>query len=438
MDKNYDVNIENMVLGMLITDPKSIVYHFTKLSHNLFYDKNNQLIFDVIDKKFKANEPIDLVLVCLELERINRKDLDTHVINITSSVTSSANLEYYIIVLVELYIKRDFIHQFKTLITLASDPTEDIFNLRDKAFSTFENLFIDKFIEQNKSINSFPQLINLVEDKSKKIGNQQLPGLRTSLGIINKAIGGWQNADLTIVAGRPGMGKTAFMIQQIIDVAKQGKSCAVFSLEMSSEQIAGRIVNNFTDIPNYSILRKGMSVDEWKTFHYYKDNLSSLPIHIDDTPAITINNLRLKARMLRLRYNIDIIFVDYLQLMSADSKFNNREQEISTISRSLKALAKELNIPVIALSQLSRKVEERIDKRPLLSDLRDSGSIEQDADEVIFLYRPEYYGIEFWGDEYNNSKTNHQIEIIIQKNRQGGILSERYGVDLPTSKFYEL
>lgn len=438
MDKNYDVNIENMVLGMLITDPKSIVYHFTKLSHNLFYDKNNQLIFDVIDKKFKANDPIDLVLVCLELERINRKDLDAHVINITSSVTSSANLEYYIIVLVELYIKRDFIHQFKTLITLASDPTEDIFNLRDKAFSTFENLFIDKFIEQNKSINSFPQLINLVEDKSKKIGNQQLPGLRTSLGIINKAIGGWQNADLTIVAGRPGMGKTAFMIQQIIDVAKQGKSCAVFSLEMSSEQIAGRIVNNFTDIPNYSILRKGMSVDEWKTFHYYKDTLSSLPIHIDDTPAITINNLRLKARMLRLRYNIDIIFVDYLQLMSADSKFNNREQEISTISRSLKALAKELNIPVIALSQLSRKVEERIDKRPLLSDLRDSGSIEQDADEVIFLYRPEYYGIEFWGDEYNNSKTNHQIEIIIQKNRQGGILSERYGVDLPTSKFYEL
>ena len=199
----------------------------------------------------------------------------------------------------------------------------------------------------------------------------------------------------------------------------------------------GRIITNYTGIPNYSILRKGMNEEEWNKFYEDKDILNSLNIHIDDTPSISIHDLQVKAKILKLRHNIDIIFIDYLQLITSD-KQNNREQEIGHISRGLKAIAKELNIPVIALSQLSRNVENRIDKRPMLSDLRDSGSIEQDADEVIFLFRPEYYGIEYWDNEYDNKPTENEIEIIIQKNRQGGLLSARHQVDLPTSRFMNL
>ncbi|WP_353885672.1 replicative DNA helicase [uncultured Weeksella sp.] len=436
--KIHDKNIEDLVLGMMITFPKDIVNHYSKLNHDLFFDKNNQLIYDLIIKKYHDNDPINLVTISVELGKINRKDLDLHIISISASPTSSAHLEYYIMILVELSVKRDFIKKFQSLIDFAKKPDEDIFHLRDKAFQTFENLFIDKFIDKNKSLNTFSQLVNSVEKRAAKIEQGKLTGIKTSLPIINKAMGGWQKSDLTIVAGRPGMGKTAFLVQSVVDVASQGGSCAVFSLEMSSEQITGRIINNITEIPNYSILRKGMNQDEWYKFKEYKKHISSLKIHIDDTPSISINNLRLKAKMFKMRYDIDIIFIDYMQLMTVDRNTNNREQEISLISRSLKALAKELNVPVIALSQLSRKVEERSDKRPLLSDLRESGAIEQDADEVLFLFRPEYYGIDTWNYDYNNETTENQIEIIIQKNRQGGLLSERYGINLPTSKFYTL
>ena len=237
------------------------------------------------------------------------------------------------------------------------------------------------------------------------------------------------------MAGRPGMGKTAFLVQQVVDMVALGKSVGVFSLEMSAEQIAGRIITNYTEIPNSAILRKGLKDIEIQRYIQMKPNLLEMNIHIDDTSSISIENLKIKAKMMKLKHNIDILFVDYLQLITYE-KAKNRENEISYISRSLKGIAKDLNIPVIALSQLSRNVEQRNDKRPLLSDLRDSGAIEQDADEVLFLYRPEYYNIKTWDvPEYNNELTDNQVEVIIQKNRHGGILSERYRVNMPTSKF---
>ena len=214
----------------------------------------------------------------------------------------------------------------------------------------------------------------------------------------------------------------------------QGKSVGIFSLEMSAEQITSRIITNYTDIPNSAILRKGLKEEELYKYIHLKPNLLEMKIYIDDTPSISIDNLRMKAKMMKLRHNIDILLIDYLQLITYEQA-KNREQEISFISRNLKAIAKDLNIPVITLSQLSRNVEQRIDKRPFLSDLRDSGAIEQDADEVLFLYRPEYYNIENWDAQYNNEPTDNQAEIIIQKNRHGGILSERCKVNMATSKF---
>ncbi|KMU60565.1 Replicative DNA helicase [Elizabethkingia anophelis] len=378
-----------------------------------------------------------MMIVIMELEKIGRRGLDKYVVELTLGVSSSASFDYYLKTLVELSVKRDFIEKFTRLLKIANNPTEDVFDIRDKAFEYFDNLFIDQFIEENKQNQTFPDLINKVQEKFENIRPGEVTGISSSLEIVNKVIGGWQNSDLIIVAGRPGMGKTAFMIQQIVDAVKQNIPTGVFSLEMSAEQITGRVITNYTGIPNSSILRKGLKYDEIEKFAYLKKELLSLKIHIDDTPGISIQNLRIKAKMLKLKYNIGIMFVDYLQLATYD-KAGNREQEISNISRGLKAIAKELDIPVIALSQLSRKVEERPGKRPMLSDLRDSGSIEQDADEVIFLYRPEYYGIEEWDSDYNNEDTENEAEIIISKNRNGGILSERCRVNLTTSKFMNL
>ncbi|MGC4128554.1 MAG: replicative DNA helicase [Bergeyella sp.] len=437
MNRTYDISMERVVLGTFLIEPKSFSKYKSKLSHNLFYDQNHQLIFQIMNRMWESNQPIDMVLIIHELKKYGKQNLDSYIIDLTMGVSSSAHLEHHIMVLVELSVKRDFIDKFSRLLKIAADPKEDIFLIRDKAFEYFDHLFIDQFIDQNKESQSFPELVKKVLESAKSVTNGEITGIQSSLSTINKTMGGWQNSDLVIVAGRPSMGKTAFVIQQIIDVVKQDLSAGVFSLEMSAEQITGRIITNYTGIPNSSLLRKGMNPEEWATMFGYLDELIEKKIHIDDTPGISINDLRTKARMMQLRYGINILFVDYLQL-ATEPNAKNREQEIGSISRGLKAIAKELNLPVIALSQLSRKVEERGDKRPFLSDLRDSGSIEQDADVVIFLYRPEYYGLAEWDSDYDNLPTKNEVEIIVQKNRQGGLLSERCGVHFPTSRFFDL
>ncbi|HAY3555738.1 replicative DNA helicase [Elizabethkingia anophelis] len=434
---NSNINFEKVILGMLLVDSSVFPRYNTKLSVRLFENKDHQVIFEIINSLWQNNKPVDMMIVIMELEKIGRRGLDKYIIELTLGVSSSASFDYYLKTLVELSVKRDFIEKFTRLLKIANNPTEDVFDIRDKAFEYFDNLFIDQFIEENKQNQTFSDLVNKVQEKFENINPGEVTGIPSSLDTINKAIGGWQNSDLIIVAGRPGMGKTAFMVQQIVDAVKQNIPTGVFSLEMSAEQITGRVITNYTGIPNSSILRKGLKYDEIEKFAYLKKELLSLKIYIDDTPGISIQNLRIKAKMLKLKYNIGIMFVDYLQLATYDEA-GNREQEIGRISRGLKAIAKELDIPVIALSQLSRKVEDRPGKRPMLSDLRDSGSIEQDADEVIFLYRPEYYGILEWDSSYNNEGTENEAEIIIAKNRNGGTLDERCRVNLPTSKFMNL
>lgn len=434
---NSNINTEKIVLGTLIGFPNLYPKLKSKLSVNLFTEPIHQIIFETIDSLWQKNKPIDMVLLSKEFVMIGKQELDKYVVDLVVGISSPANIEYYVIILVELSIKRDFVHKFTMLTNIAKQEEQDIFLLRDKAFEFFDNLFIDKFIEANKQHTAFPELVEKVEDKFSKITNGELGGITgvaSSLDIINKAFGGWQNSDLTIVAGRPGMGKTAFIVQQIVDIARQGKAVGVFSLEMSAEQITARIITNYTNIRNSSILRKGLNQEELQQYWNCKDEMIKMNIHIDDTPALSIQDIRLKAKMMKIRHDIKVLFVDYLQLATHE-KSKTREQEISKISQGLKSIAKELDIPVIALSQLSREVEKRPNKRPQLSDLRDSGSIEQDADEVIFLYRPEYYNIELWA-EYDNEPTANEIEIIIAKNRHGGLLPERCKVNLATSSFY--
>lgn len=434
-NENTDIELEKKVLGILIMEPIQLTNQYSKLSINLFSTTEHQIIFQEISQIWQEKQALDLVILQREFTKKNlSSELVVYCVELASLTVSSAYIEFYIMLLVQLSAKRDFIDNFSNLLNFAKTPSKDIFDIRDKAFDVFDNLFIDRFIENNKQEQSFSYLIAKVQEKFENIKQGKLTGLSSSLNIINKAFGGWQDSDLSIIAGRPGMGKTAFLVQQVVDIASQGKPVGVFSLEMSAEQITARIITNYTEIPNSSILRNGLREDEVLKFSSLKEDLMNLKIHIDDTPSISIQNLRIKAKMMKLKHKIEILFVDYLQLIT-NEKTKNREQEISSISRELKAIAKDLNIPVIALSQLSRNVEQRTDKRPLLSDLRDSGAIEQDADEVLFLYRPEYYKIDTWGNVFNNESTKNQVEIIIQKNRHGRIFSDRYSVDMKISKF---
>ena len=437
MNSTIDIDIEKYVLGSLVNEPQLIAKYYNMLSVNLFSATEHQIIYDTIVQVWKKYNAMDIILLGKEFEKNKVSQLTQYCIELSMFVGSSANIEHHILLLVQEQVKRDFIIKFSTLLNMAQVVENDIFDLRDKAFEYFNNLFIDKFIENNRQAREFPQLVSAVQENFESIHKGKPTGLQSSLSIINKVLGGWQNSNLTIVAGRPGMGKTTFLVQQIIDMVKYGYSVGVFSLEMSDEQIATKIISNYTNIPNSAMLRKGLNDEEIQRYILLKDNLVNMNIHIDETSALSIDNLKTKAKAMKLRHNINILFIDYLQLITYP-KAGNREQEISYISRSLKGLAKELNIPVIALSQLSRNVEQRADKRPFLSDLRDSGAIEQDADEVIFLYRPEYYGIERWDKEYNNENTNNEVEIIISKNRHGGILAERCCVNMATSKFTDL
>ena len=430
---NTNIKLEKEILAYLIQEPSLFANHYTKLNLNLFTTKENRLIYSVIADLWEKGKAIDLMIITLKLNKRGYSHLDHYVIDLMTNSFSSANFEYHLMVLVELSVKRDFIDKFSKLLRFAQEPNMDIFDIRDKAFEYFDNLFLDQFIDNNKQYQSFSSLVHKAEERFDNINLNGITGIPSSLGIINKTMGGWQNSDLTIVAGRPGMGKTAFLVQQVVDLAIQNMAVGIFSLEMSAEQIAVRIITNYTKIPNSSILRKGLKEDERERYYHYKEDLTKLKIHIDDTPSISIQDLKVKAKMMKLKYNIKALFVDYLQLATYE-KSQNREQEIAKISSGLKAIAKELDIPVIALSQLSRAVESRPNKRPQLSDLRESGSIEQDADEVIFLYRPEYYNIDEW-DDYNNALTKNEVEIMIAKNRNGGLLDERYKVNMAISEF---
>lgn len=437
MNENIDIEIEKKVLGNLVSEPNLIAQYYNMLSPHLFSAPQHYTIYEIAVEVWKKYGTVDLMLLGKEFEKRDLNKYLQYCIDLASFAVSSANIEYHIMLLVQASVKRDFVNKFTLLLSMAQKNENDIFDLRDKAFEYFNNLFIDKFIENNCQEREFPELVNTVQKNFESIQQGKNTGLQSSLTIINKVFGGWQNSNLTIVAGRPGMGKTTFLVQQIIDIVKQGLSVGVFSLEMSANQIATKIISNYTNIPNSSLLRKGLKDDEITRYIILKERLLQMQVHIDETSSISIDNLKMKAKSMKLRHNISILFIDYLQLITYH-RAGNREQEISLISRSLKGLAKELNIPIVVLSQLSRNVEQRNDKRPLLSDLRDSGAIEQDADEVIFLYRPEYYGFDSWDKEYNNESTKDEIEIIISKNRHGGILSERCSVNMATSQFTDL
>ncbi|MBE7630238.1 replicative DNA helicase [Tenacibaculum piscium] len=417
------LELEEAVLGAMMIDKKGIDEVIDILSPDSFYDKRHQQVYQAIYTLFQNSEPIDLLSVSTQLKKDGKLDLaggDFFLIGLTQKVASSAHIEFHSRIILEKYIQRKLITISSEIIENAYNETVDVFDLLDDAEGKLFEVTqgnLKKGAEKADSL--VQQSINRIQEISGKEG---MSGLQTGFTKLDALTSGWQPSDLIIIAARPGMGKTAFVISMAKNMAIDfGHGVAIFSLEMSSVQLITRMISSETGLTSEKLRKGNLEPHEWEQLNVKVKKLSDAPIFIDDTPALSIFDLRAKARRLVSQHDVKIIVIDYLQLMTAGGSGGNREQEISTISRNLKALAKELSIPVIALSQLSRAVETRGgSKRPLLSDLRESGAIEQDADIVSFIFRPEYYGMTEWDDD-DHSPCEGQGEFIVAKHRNGGM-----------------
>lgn len=432
--------LEQAVLGALMLDKDALPIVIDILSPNSFYSSAHQEIYRGICKLFEKSQPVDLLTVTEELKKLGEIDAiggPYYLVELTNRVSSSANVEYHARIVAQKHIQRELIRISTETINDAYEDSTDVFDLLDKAE---QNLF--QITEQNLSRgyqnmgSLMSQAIKQLEELALK--DEGLTGVPTGFTALDRLTSGWQPSDLIIVAARPGMGKTSFTMALARNAAIDfNLPVAFFSLEMSSLQLVNRLISMETEIPSQK-LRKGKLEDyEWQQLNSSMEKLSEVPIYIDDTPGISIFELRAKCRRMKMQHDIQMIIIDYMQLMTAGSDHKgNREQEISMISRSLKGLAKELSVPVIALSQLSRAVETRGgSKRPQLSDLRESGAIEQDADIVSFIYRPEYYQI--LEDEEGNSLEGIG-EIIIAKHRNGALETVQLKWDGQFAKFTNL
>jgi len=435
------IELEEVVLGALMIDNESLSDTIDSLQPEYFYKPDHQKIFEAIVNLFNNSKPVDILTVSEELKKMDALEAVggmLYISQLTNNISSSSNTEFHARIIAEKFIKRSLISISNNIIGDAFNDTIDIFDLLNTAE---EKLFTVTEGTLRKSYDKMSTLIKGALDNIEILRQKEdgLSGVPSGFTKLDRVTSGWQKSDLVIVAARPGMGKTAFALTMARNIAITHETAiGFFSLEMSSEQLVSRLIASEAEL-SASKLRKGDLKDfEMVQLHEKIKQLSEAQIYIDDTPALTIFELRAKARRLVKNHNVGIIVIDYLQLMSAGSKAGNREQEISAISRSLKGIAKELKIPVIALSQVNRGVESRTgvgSKRPMLSDLRESGAIEQDADIVTFIYRPEYYKIYEWD---NGDDSRSQAEIIIAKHRNGALENVRLKFTAEFAKFSDI
>jgi replicative DNA helicase len=414
------IELEEAVLGAIMLEKTAITLVGALLKPDIFYKEQNRLVYQAIVELDKKSDPIDLLTVTDMLRKMGLLDLaggPIYVTELTSGVSSSANIEYHTRLLQEAWMKRESIRFAQKLLQTSFDDTSDPFDIVD--LGTQYVLDMTSSLDNGKTVEFKPAVMEYLEELGIKMNMKgEVTGIPSGIKAVDKAFGGWQNQDLIIIAARVAMGKTSFVTRSLISAAKAGFPVAMFSLEMSNKQLIDRILGQELRIVGASRLKKGdIREYEFNAIIQRANDIYNLPIYIDDTAGIRLSEIRAKAYNLVRTKGVKMIAIDYLQLVTADDK-GIREQEISSISRGLKKLAKELNVPIIALSQLSRAVETRGgDKRPQLSDLRESGAIEQDADIVCFLYRPEYYNIMVDAD---GNSTEGIAELIPAKNRNGG------------------
>jgi len=414
--------VEEAVLGALMLERDAYIIVAAILKSESFYKEEHQKIFKVIQHLVANEKPVDLLMVTQELK--NRQELDEvggpiYITQLTSRVASAAHIEFHARIIAQKYIQRELIRISSEIQVKSYDDSLELDDLIDYAESSLFKVTEGNISKESQAIKPLlREAIERIEENAKKPDG--LSGIASGYSKLDKITSGWQNTDLMIIASRPAMGKTAFALTMARNMAVLKQvPVAVFSLEMSSLQLVNRLIAAETELGSEKIKSGKLEDWEWELFNRRIKILENAPLYIDDTPALSVFEFRAKCRRLKMQHNIGIVIVDYLQLMTAGNELKgNREQEVSTISRNLKAIAKEINVPIIALSQLNRSVESRDGKRPQLSDLRESGAIEQDADMVMFIHRPEYYGIT--QDADGNSLIG-LAEIIIAKHRNGSV-----------------
>jgi replicative DNA helicase len=418
---NYDIEIEQCILGAMLLEPSSVASVISQVTTEMYFHPRHQTIHSAIVELTNQNQPVDLLTV----NRILRKTGDiesvgaSYLSQLTNRIASTVNLDTWCKLLYEFHLMR----QMRNICLEIADKTtideSDAFDLYAEVISKLESILASNIKSDVKHIS---QLSNEVTKSiiTRMNSASEVSGYSSSIKSVDNLIGGHQKSDLMYMAGRPAMGKTAMALTEVLELAKKGIPVAFFSLEMSSQQITYRLMSMLSGIDGSTLMKYRLDDETLKTYYRNLDRLNSLPIYIDDTPALSVIDLRAKVKRLQHKHQVEVVFVDYVQLMTSGTKAKgvSREQELSHISRNLKLIAKECNIPMIVLAQLSRGVESRSEKRPLLSDLRESGSLEQDADIVSFLFRPEYY--DMMRDEQGNS-TEGLGEYIVAKQRNGSI-----------------
>lgn len=405
---------EEAVLGAILIDPEAYFSIAQFLKSEDFYIVRNRWIWEAFTRLHERRVPVDYLTVCQELEQQNQLAEcggPAYLMSLINQTPSSLNAEAYARLVEESSVRRRMLAAANELAKLAYDQRRSVDTIMDeaeKAIFGISERRVQKDLQPIQTVLS--QVYDRVDQLSQR--DEEIFGVPTGLIDLDRLLGGLQKSDLLIIAGRPGMGKTGFMLSIMKNAAQRHKKhIAMFSLEMSNEQLVQRLIAQETGIDTQRLRTGKLNEEEIPLFTHAIEVLADTHIYLDDTPAITPLQLRTKCRRLHLEYELDLVIIDYLQLMSSDMHTDNRVQEVSYISRNLKVLARELNVPVLVGAQLSRAVEQRADKRPVLSDLRESGSLEQDADIVMFIHRPDAL-------EKDSPKQNI-AEIIVGKHRNG-------------------
>ncbi|MCW3060890.1 MAG: replicative DNA helicase [Capsulimonas sp.] len=441
-----NIEAEQSTLGAMLIERTAIEKAAEILDKEDFYRDAHQVIFDVITTLTERDEPVDLITVQEELK--NRDKLDSiggmkYLTSLFETTPTAANVEYYAKIVEEKAILRRLIQAAFEIIGAARGEIENIEEVIDQAERAVFS------VSQNRTTAYFAQLRTLllsVYSKAEELGEmkQTISGLSTGIHDFDMITSGLQNTDLIIVAARPSMGKTSLCLSIAEHVAiNENKPVAIFSLEMSKEQLAMRMLCSQAKVNAHKLRTGHLSEDEWTQLAMVVQSMYDAPVFIDDATESTALTMRAKCRRLMAEHGLGLIVVDYLQLMRSHKKTDNRTQEIGEIARGLKSLARELRVPVIALSQLSRAVETRENKRPMLSDLRESGSIEAEADMVCFLYREAYYKLKeaYQADENGNRPERgamEETEIIVGKHRNGPTGMVKVGFIADYAKFVDL
>jgi replicative DNA helicase len=409
----HSVEAEEAVLGSILINPEALYEVLSFLHFDDFFIVRHQWIWEALMNLHERRTPIDYLTVVNELEELGHlADVGgaAYILSLINKTPSALNAEGYGRIVERMSLRRRLIAAAQSVARVAHSEETDIDEVIGKAeaaiFEVTERRLTRDLVPVKEVVSEYFDHISVIARQQESV-----MGVPTGFIDLDRLLGGLQKSDLLIIAARPGMGKSSWLNSVVLNAARNRQRVALFSLEMSNEQLVQRFVSQETNIPSHKLREGRLDDHDWAQFVAATQQLSDLPIYLDDTPALSTQDLRTKARRIYLELGLDLIMIDYLQLMTSPYRIDNRVQEISLISRSLKQLARELNVPVVAAAQLSRAVEQRSDKRPLLSDLRESGSIEQDADVVLFIYRDVYYNPE--------TPDGNRAEIHISKHRNG-------------------